>query len=106
MPPKTTNEIIEAFDKRFCSFNLSADERCEKCLHKTFDGSSVADGCGSADEYIKKFIIEALSHQSSELKRKIEGMHVVFDSMDTTKFKTRGEVRAYKMAKDDILKLI
>jgi hypothetical protein len=38
---------------------LSADERCKKCLHKTFDGSSVADGCGSADEYIKDYLISS-----------------------------------------------
>jgi len=56
---KIVQESVSSFDKRFCSFNLSADERCKECLHKTFDGSSVADGCGSADEYIKEHLISS-----------------------------------------------
>jgi RecJ-like exonuclease len=43
----------ERFDKRFVSFNLKHQEMKDG---KPFDGTIVADGCGSADEYIKAFI--------------------------------------------------
>jgi hypothetical protein len=46
----------DRFRKSFCSFNLSADERCKECIHKTFDGSSIAENYGSAEEYILTFI--------------------------------------------------
>ena len=56
MNKELKEQAHKEFDERFCSFTLSADERCNECVHKTFDGSSVADYCGSADEYIKSFI--------------------------------------------------
>lgn len=55
-PHEVIKDSLEKFDEKFCSFNLSGDERCEKCLHKSFDGSPVADYCGSVDEYIKDYL--------------------------------------------------
>ncbi len=73
-----TNQLKEQarkeFDKKFCSFNLSADERCEKCLHKTFDGSSVADHHGSADEYIKSFIDSLIDSTVQMTESRIVGI--------------------------------
>jgi len=75
---KIVQESVSSFDKRFCSFNLSADERCKECLHKTFDGSSVADGCGSADEYIKEHLI---SSQISLLEAELERKKIVLEKL-------------------------
>ena len=69
---KIVQESVSSFNKKFCSFNLSADERCKKCLHETFDGSSVADGCGSADEYIKDYLISSQISLLEATKNHIE----------------------------------
>ena len=53
----------EMFDKQFCSFGLNGFDMKDG---KPFDGSSVADYCGSADEYIKQFISKLLLTNSEE----------------------------------------
>jgi len=59
----------EEFDKRFSSFGIKYHKICKKCDGKPFDGSSVADGCGSADEYIKDFIKSLLSTQEEKIRK-------------------------------------
>lgn len=63
------NNWKEEFDKRFCSFNLKSWNMSEG---KPFDGSSIADTCGSADEYIKSFISSLLSSQAHALKEQMK----------------------------------
>lgn len=81
---KLKEQARKEFDKKFCSFSLSADERCEKCVHKTFDGSSVADHCGSADEYIKSFI-DSLIDRTVQMTE--ERMVKMIDKIDSYRYK-------------------
>lgn len=81
----TYEQIEKEFDEKFCSFNLSADERCKECLHKTFDGSSVADGCVSADEYIKSFLKQSfIKYLEGEVDRLEESKRVIIICSDTS----------------------